>query len=229
MKTAAILWTGGKDSALAMLAVRDRLRIACLVTFVPDPPRPFLAHPIECIRAQAGALGLEHRAIAVQEPLQAGYERAIASLAEEGIDALVTGDMDEIAGHDNWVIERSRGLVEVERPLWHADRATVLRGLLVNGMDVVCMLARNAAFDETIVGRTLDAELVEELIARHGRAGFDACGENGEYHTCVLDAPGFAHALHLNGARVEEGVGFHRLAFDSVGRGVSQSSGERQE
>ncbi len=25
MKTAAILWTGGKDSALAMLAVRDRL------------------------------------------------------------------------------------------------------------------------------------------------------------------------------------------------------------
>jgi len=216
--TAAVLWTGGKDSALALHRARQQFHIACLVTFVPDPPRPFLAHPVECMRAQAAALGLEHRTVPVAEPLAPAYERAIAALAAEGIGTLITGDMDRIEGHDNWIVERAAGLVDVARPLWHADRADTLRELLDVGLRAVCTLARDEAFEQSIVGRTLDAPLVEALIRRHGTGGFDACGENGEYHTCVLDGPGFSHALRLDGARVETGDGFTHLVFDAISR-----------
>ena len=216
MTNAAVLWTGGKDSTLALLRARERFGIACLATFVPDPPRPFLAHPLECMRAQAAALGIEHRALSVREPLDAGYEAAIDALAADGIEALITGDMDRVAGHDNWIVERARGRVAVERPLWHADRPAVLRELLDRGVQAVCTLARRDAFDATIVGRPLDAVLARELIARHGVDGFDACGENGEYHTCVLDAPGFRSPLRLRAARVEAAGAFDRLAFDGV-------------
>lgn len=201
---------------LALLAVQDRLRVEQLVTFVPDPPRPFLAHPLVCMSHQAEALQMKHRCVPVREPLKESYERAIAELAAGGTEVLVTGDMDRVEGHDNWIAERARGLVEVERPLWQADRVATLQKLRSLEMRVVCTLARKSCFDETIAGRALDRALLAELSERHGHEGFDACGENGEYHTCVLDAPGFKYGLRLVGQRVEETGDFCHLCFDSI-------------
>jgi diphthine-ammonia ligase len=50
------------------------------------------------------------------------------------------------------------------------------------------------------LGRTLSAETVADLEA----AGADPCGENGEYHTLVLNCPLFAQ-------RLEVGFGDKRL------------------
>lgn len=46
---------------------------------------------------------------------------------------------------------------------------------------------RNADLPPSFLGRVLDAGLVEEMQRR----GIDVCGENGEYHTIVLDGPLF--------------------------------------
>lgn len=216
MNNGCVLWTGGKDSMMAMLAARERLHIACLATFVPKPARPFRAHPVETMKAQAAALGLEHRVLPVGEPLAESYERAIDSLAAEGIDTLVTGDMDRVAGHDNWIVERARDVVAVERPLWQVDRIAALRELLRRGVRAVCTLSYDNVFSEPLVGRELDEELVGQLIERHGVDGFDACGENGEYHTCVIAGPGFERPLEFVNARVEPGDGFHSLVFDEI-------------
>lgn len=216
MRQAAILWTGGKDSCLAWLAVRDRLDVRCLATFVPDPPRPFRAHPLETMRAQAAALGLPHRTLPVAEPFAESYERGIDVLAAEGIEVLVTGDIDSVCGQPNWMVERARGRVVVERPLWELDRGAVLQRLLDHRLRVVCTLAREDSVAASIVGREFDPALVAELMAWHGRDGFDACGENGEYHTCVLDAPDFAQPLELDHARVMRDGEFRRLTFDAV-------------
>ncbi|MEM6672296.1 MAG: hypothetical protein AAF726_05600 [Planctomycetota bacterium] len=219
MRNAAVLWTGGKDSYLSLLDVRERMSVTRLVTFAPDPPRPFLAHPLETMAAQASALRIEHEVARLRGPVAEAYEKAIDDLAERGIEVLVTGDMDRVAGHDSWIEERARDRVEVERPLWGADRIGVLRRLIAKHVDVVCTLSRKDAFDEPIVGRRFDAALVDELAQRHGRDGFDACGENGEYHTCVVGGPGFAEPLRFTGVRVAETDEFHHIAFDGVERG----------
>lgn len=216
MRDAALLWTGGKDSMMALLAVREHLRVRCLATFTPDPPRPFLAHPLQTMRAQAQALGCEHRVLPCAEPLAESYEAAIDALVAEGIEVLVTGDMDRVEGHDSWIVDRARDVVAVERPLWQADRVASLRHMQSLGLRVVCTLSQDPAFPEPIAGRELDGALVDELIARHGMDGFDACGENGEYHTCVIDGPGFAGPLHLLEPRVEVGAGYHHLVFEGI-------------
>ena len=213
---AAILWTGGKDSCLAWLAVRERLDVRCLATFVPDPPRPFRAHPLETMRAQAAALGLPHRELPVGEPYEASYEAGIDALAADGTRVLVTGDIDRVDGHPNWIVERARDHVAVERPLWELDREAVLRRLLAERLRVVITLARTDSPAAAFVGREFDAALVDELLALHGRDGFDACGENGEYHTCVLDAPGFARPLELTDTRVVDDGAFRRLVIGGV-------------
>ena len=216
MSRAAILWTGGKDSTLAWLRMRDELDVVELVTFVPEPARPFLAHPLECARAQARSIGLAHRELTVREPYEAGYEAAIQTLADEGIEVLVTGDMDRVHGHDSWIVERARGRAEVVRPLWKADRIEILRELARHEVQAICTLARNDTPARELVGQMLDAERIEGLVAAHGEDGFDACGENGEFHTCVLWAPGFQDRLELETAGTEDLGWATRLVVEGV-------------
>lgn len=231
MKTAAVLWTGGKDSVLAWREARARYDVACCVTFVPDPPEPFVAHPLELVRAQAAAAGLPHRSVPVSAPYEQGYEDAIDGLARDGIEVLVTGDIDRVHGQDNWIVQRARGRVEVDRPLWQADRRVVLERMLAEGWDVRITLAYHEHFAPPgVAGRALDAELVAGFVARQEQGGLDACGENGEYHTCVLWAPGFAQRLELVGARVEQAEAYAHLVFDGVraaDRPLTDSSGDR--
>ena len=57
---AAVLWTGGKDSALALHEARlNGCRVRCLVTFASPEPN-FLAHPLAFMKLQATALALPH-------------------------------------------------------------------------------------------------------------------------------------------------------------------------
>ena len=52
---AVVLWTGGKDSYLALCSSISKYEIILLVTFVPKTPS-FKAHPIEIIKMQATSL-----------------------------------------------------------------------------------------------------------------------------------------------------------------------------
>src|SRR4051812_44455821 len=83
LRYAAVLWTGGKDSSLALYeAARDGYRIHCLVTFAPRQPE-FLAHPLAFIQLQAQALGLPHYVFPIHEPYAEAYEAALRRLKNE--------------------------------------------------------------------------------------------------------------------------------------------------
>jgi diphthamide synthase (EF-2-diphthine--ammonia ligase) len=49
----------------------------------------------------------------------------------------------------------------------------------------------NETMGERFIGQLITPALVDELEAM----GIDACGENGEYHTLVLDCPLFSSAI----------------------------------
>jgi diphthamide synthase (EF-2-diphthine--ammonia ligase) len=52
-------------------------------------------------------------------------------------------------------------------------------------------------------GRAFDRAFLAELPA-----GVDPCGENGEFHTCVLAGPMFAHAIDVRIGVIETRDGF---------------------
>ena len=131
MRHAAMLWTGGKDSALALSEAKALgYTVRCLVTFAPPNPT-FLAHPMAFIELQAQALGLPHRIVTVSKPLEYAYEAGLSQLRDEtGIDGVITGDIAEVDGHPNWIRERSTAIgMRVSTPLWGRDRTTLLRRL----------------------------------------------------------------------------------------------------
>ena len=188
--TAAVLWTGGKDSSLALHEAREKgMHIRCLVTFVPRNP-VFLAHPLRFMEQQALAAGLPHVRLIVNEPFKLGYVAAIRSLKRDGIGTLVTGDIAEVAGHSNWIGECVRHVgMRVVRPLWGREREELLQRLLALRFRLVFSCVKMQWLPEDWLGRELDYDAIEELRAIRRRNGLDLCGENGEYHTLVTDAP----------------------------------------
>ncbi len=211
MPNVAVLWTGGKDSSLAFYeAEMLGHKINCLVTFALSEER-FLAHPLDFIRLQSQALGFPHYEIDVREPLDGSYENAISSLKKQhGIDTLVTGDIGEVAGHDpNWIVERAaRCDVKVFRPLWQKDRIELLNRLLALRFKVVFSCVKRPWFTNEWLGLELSPDLVECLRQMSERTGLDICGEQGEYHTLVVDGPQFRKRIHIESysKRVEGSV-----------------------
>jgi len=200
MSNVAISWTGGKDSSLALHeAEASGSRINCLVTFAPSNER-FLAHPVAFMKLQAQALSLPHRVIEVEAPFERSYEDAIFSLKEErGIDALVTGDIGEVAGQSpDWMLDRgARCGVDVFRPLWHRDRLELLNRLISLRFKAVFSCVKRPWFTEEWLGVELSRSSLERLCELSKRTGLDICGEQGEYHTMVLDGPLFKKRVEI--------------------------------
>ncbi len=199
MPNAAMLWTGGKDSAMALHeACRDGLNVRCLVTFAP-PEKRFLAHPLPFMQKQAEALALPHHVASVAPPFEESYPLALKHLRDGmGIDCVVTGDIAEVDGYPNWIRQQARPLgLEVCTPLWNRRREVLLQQLFERGFRAIisCVDTRRLAADW--VGRALDASAMQALRAAAQRTRLDSCGENGEYHSLVTDAPDFGHPLQF--------------------------------
>jgi diphthine-ammonia ligase len=196
---ASVLWTGGKDSALALYdAQLTGYDVVNLVTFAPVGEK-FRAHPLDFMAHQAEALGISHSIIGTKEPFKKSYEDAIRALKEnDGIDILVTGDIAEIDGHSNWIRECSEpSRMEVYTPLWHSDRTALVKRLLSSGFNVIFSCVKRPWFTEDWVGRSLDSHTLGLLQKTAADTGLDICGENGEYHTLVLDGPPFKKKVYI--------------------------------
>ena len=212
MKKAAVLWTGGKDSALAFQVSLNLYDIRRLVCFVPADNRQFYAHPTQLMELQAQKIGLPIEFMPISEPYALRYRQQIKTIRDSGIEVLVTGDISTVGGMPNWINGVAAGLVDVCKPLWELDREAILDTLIANQFEVVCSLAYKRYFQPTIAGRYLDLELISELK----RLPIDPCGEQGEYHTWVLDAPFFKESIGLEGTRVVEAVEYYYFTYESA-------------
>jgi diphthine-ammonia ligase len=199
-KRAVISWTGGKDCALALYEAKEKgYAIVALVTFVPKEPH-FLAHPLSLMSSQAQALGLPHVLLEITHPFKKSYKKALQSLQKQfGITAVITGDIAEVCGLPNWLTECSKSLgIDVVMPLWGRDRKQLVRKLIRNKFQVIFSGVKTPWFSSRWVGKRLDQEALDKLEKMHEATGLDICGENGEFHTQVLDGPLFKKTIRLD-------------------------------
>jgi len=211
----AVLWTGGKDSALALHRSAD-CGVTELVTFVP-PEAHFQAHDLELMTWQARAIGLPHRRVVVGFPYREGYERALGELLASGIERVVTGDIAPVDGQPNFIAECAERVgMGVSLPLWGVDRREHVQQIVALGFDVVLTFVNEPWLDATWLGRHLDAQALSELADLSRQNGLDLAGENGEYHSMVLHGPGWLSALEITG-RALSAPPRHRLEIGGIG------------
>ncbi len=210
MKKAAVLWTGGKDSALALQVSLNVYDVRRLVCFVPADDRQFYAHPTPLMELQARKIGIPIEFMPIAEPYRPSYRQQIRVIRDSGIEILITGDISTVDGMPNWIDGVSTNLVGVYKPLWELDRHAILDTLISERFEIICSLAYKKFFQSTIVGRYLDSELISELK----QLPIDPCGEQGEYHTWVLDAPFFKAPVQLESARVVDATKYCYLTYE---------------
>lgn len=183
---------------MALYEANQDVCVRCLVTFAP-PAAEFLAHPLGFIKMQARALALPHYIFPVLPPFAKSYETGLCRLRDEmGIHCVVTGDIAEVNGYPNWIRERSRRVgTSVHTPLWGRDRSTLLRQLLDRGFKARFSCVKTRWLSENWIGQEFNSATIAELRTVRQRTGLDLSGEEGEYHTLVVDGPQFARGIHI--------------------------------
>lgn len=201
----AISWSGGKDSYLALHRSLPAFDVVALVTMFAEDGGRSRSHGLrpEVLRAQADRLGLPLVAgRGSWAGYEAGFRQALAEAKTLGITHVVFGDI--MYESNRAFPERvcaAEGLVAVE-PLWNEPTDSLFREFVGTGADARIVTVRDGVIDPSWLGRRLSLDLLDEIRA----LGIDACGEHGEYHTVVLDAPLFSSPLTVRwGERILRG------------------------
>ncbi len=199
---AAVSWSGGKDSYLALHRSQADFDVVALITMFDDAGGRSRSHGLrpEVLRAQAGRLGFDlFIGRGSWATYEAGYRQALAAVRAAGITHVIFGDiMYESNREFPERVCAAESLTAVE-PLWGEPTDALYREFVSTGADARIVTARDGVLDGSWLQRRLTIDLLSDLAA----AGADPCGELGEYHTVVVDAPLFSAPLRLDpGERV---------------------------
>ena len=191
----ALLWSGGKDSALALRrALAAGLDVRRLVNFHDAATRRvrFHATRVEMLEAQAVALGIELAAFATSwQEMEAVLISVLAGLKQEGFEGVILGDI-HLADVRAWYEERVRGAgLEHVEPIWGVPSQELLDEYVAGGGRAVLTCVDLERLDRAWLGRVIDESFAAEVAA----TGCDACGENGEYHSFAFAGPEFARPV----------------------------------
>lgn len=200
----AVSWSGGKDCGLALYRVlKEKKNVVCLISMVSEKDQRNHAHGIrlEILKAQAKAIGLPLILVDSAGEYENSMINALTSIKEQqGIEEIVFGSLyskedrkwnEEVAG--------KAGLKAVF-PVWisQKDSLQLLEEFISLGFSATICRASDKHLDQTWTGRMLNWSFFKDIQERN------ACvmGENGEYHTFLLDGPVFKRRVEV----VQSGV-----------------------
>jgi uncharacterized protein (TIGR00290 family) len=217
MKRVLLSWSSGKDSAWALHLLRQRVDVevvALLTTFNSAADRVAM-HAVRraLVKMQAERAGLPLWEVELPWPCSnSDYEcrmRAVVDRARaEEIDAVAFGDLflEDIRVYRVKQLEGT-GL-EPLFPVWGIPTNELAQQMIAGGVRAKLTCVDPRKLDASFAGRDYDESLLRELPA-----GVDPCGENGEFHTCVYEAPVFSSPLAVRDGEVvhRDGVVFSDL------------------
>jgi uncharacterized protein (TIGR00290 family) len=179
----------GKDSAFALYKmIKAGHKPVCLITAINKDNEKSWTHGINpnIVEQSAKALGLPIlQASCSSENYETVFEEALQKSKSLGATACAFGDMD-INLHLEWNKKRCMNAgMECITPLWGIDREKAISEELAGGFVAIIKCIEKKILGNEFLGKTLNQKVLDGIRA----AGADVCGENGEYHTLVVDGP----------------------------------------
>lgn len=205
-------WSSGKDSAWTLHVLRQDpdVEVVGLLTTVNTTHGRVAMHStrLTILEAQARAAGLPLHVVPLPWPCSNDvYERAmrgaLEGALEQGVTHVAFGDLflEDIRAYRVRQLDGS-GLTPLF-PLWHEPTGLLARRMIEAGVEAVLTCVDPKKLSPSCAGRRFDHRFLAELPD-----GVDPCGENGEFHTCVLAGPMFRGRLRVEVGEIVERDGF---------------------
>lgn len=197
-KSAALLYSGGKDSTYACGRLLDAgYKVVCLITIKSSNKDSYMLHTSNIEMAQLGAEAFELPIVFGETPgeketeLEDISKTIRAAQKDFGFEIISTGAL--ASNYQRERVERianSLGL-EAVSPLWQRDQIEYLRSLCSDGYQYVLTSVSCNGLDESFLGKIITSQLTEEIIRCSVKYKFNAAFEGGEAETIVFDCPLF--------------------------------------
>ena len=204
-----VLFSGGKDSTLALHLAAEKEQVVCLITVVSKNKESYMFHTpnIDITAMQAEALGLPLVSVVSEgrkEEELVDLERAIAEAKNRfGIEGLVTGAVESV--YQSSRVQRicDKLCISCLNPLWKHDQKALLETLVNKNFKVIISGVFAYPLDEKWLGKQIDTETIARLVKLQTQYGISPSGEGGEIETTVLDAPMFKQKIEIIDSAVE--------------------------
>ena len=217
---ALISWSSGKDSAFSLHEIRraGQYDVVGALTTVTETFDRVSIHGVrrEILLAQLDAAGLPPCIVPIPYPCpNAIYEArmgdAVARAVQDGISHIIFGDLflADIRAYREQKL-KGTGITPVF-PLWDRPTLPLAQAMIASGLEAYLATVDLKKLPVEFAGRKFDSELLADLPD-----GVDPCGENGEFHTCVVAGPIFSQRIPVTvGERVErDGYGYCDLVME---------------
>jgi uncharacterized protein (TIGR00290 family) len=150
--------------------------------------------PLSLLQQQADAMALP----IVTKPstwgdYEANFIETLRALKNAyALESMVFGDID-LQPHRDWEekVCAAAGL-EALLPIWQRNRKELVLQMIDAGIEAM-IVSCNTTLGEPFLGKHITRALIPALEEK----GVDVCGENGEFHTVVINCPLFSHAITL--------------------------------
>jgi uncharacterized protein (TIGR00290 family) len=184
---AVALFSGGKDSLYAVyLAERQGVTVDHLITLLPTLPWPSPhAENVEALKILAKSM--KKNLTIVDFKKENAFIEALKSLE---VDALIAGDINVEAHLAGLKDVCSKTNLELLEPIYGRDTSELFHEIFGLGFKALITGVNLNELGEDWLGFVISKETGAEFLSKIGNV--DPLGENGEFHTLVLDCPLYA-------------------------------------
>jgi len=206
-------WSGGKDSCLAFYkALKQGVKVQYLLNFISRESKRGCFHGLEgnLLKFQADLIGVPLTQYEVSPDMQKyeeEFKTAVNGFKPKGINSMVFGDI-YLLEHESWIERVCRDInITALEPLWNIPAEQLVEEFIDLGFKAVIVSCKADIMGKEYLGRLIDKPLIKELKAK----GICPCGENGEFHTLVIDGPIFKRPIQIKEAEpiIKEGFWKH--------------------
>ncbi len=194
-------WSSGKDAALAyhLLSQQKDLLVEYLLTTLSEEHERVFMHGIreQLLDIQAERMNLPLiKVILPASPDDRIYNEAMqetfGKLNEKGISVSAYGDifLEDLRQYRENQLEQAG--VKAIFPLWKKDTRELVSMVENSGIEAIIVCVNEQYLGKEFLGKKINSDFLNTLPAN-----VDPCGENGEFHTFVYNAPFFKEPINI--------------------------------
>ena len=201
-KKTLMSWSTGKDSAWTYYQLQKNPNYEVLGLFctVNQKFERTAMHGvrIELLKKQAQAMNMPLDIVEIPYPCSnADYEQIMESyihkVKKKGIEYFAFGDLflEDIRAYR--VKQLKNTGIEAIFPIWQSNTEELASKIIEMGFEAITTCIDSKKLDTNFVGRYYNSTFLTELPST-----IDLCGENGEFHTFVFNAPMFKQKIPIS-------------------------------